>query len=94
MKVAYRVERVCPNGWEATGDQDCANGGHFCDRKAGHAGRCRCPCGTTSTTRPPPGWVGSGLADRGDSFELVGDLIDHPEPRLPSYPSNVDSRED
>lgn len=37
----------CTWGW--AGRPGCNyTGGHFCDRLAGHKGKCRCACGKTS----------------------------------------------
>ncbi len=55
-KVICKIDRRphCPNGWDATKRKPSCNytGGHFCRLLRGHAGRCRCTCGATSTTDP------------------------------------------
>ncbi len=44
----------CTNGWGPTPKFASCNytGGHFCKKLAGHKGRCRCSCGSTSKTKP------------------------------------------
>ena len=49
-------ENVCTNGWAIHNygppyPLDHYTGGHFCDRDAGHPGRCRCFCGATTRTK-------------------------------------------
>ncbi len=45
----------CLNGWAGTNRRPSCNytGGHFCDKLRDHKGRCRCSCGSTSSTKPP-----------------------------------------
>lgn len=44
----------CLNGWKTPkGKAHTYTGGCYCDRENGHKGRCRCDCGSTSTTTPP-----------------------------------------
>jgi hypothetical protein len=50
MRIVLDWRPYCLNGW---GPGGCIyTGGHYCDRLAGHAGRCRCVCGATTTRRP------------------------------------------
>lgn len=44
----------CLNGWKTAKGKYCSyTGGCYCDRENGHSGRCRCVCGSTSSTTPP-----------------------------------------
>lgn len=39
----------CPNGWP--GCDDNYTHGHYCEKQRAHEGRCKCPCGATSTIK-------------------------------------------
>jgi hypothetical protein len=45
------VEDRCLNGW-GPADFHPWSGGHMCERKENHGGRCRCSCGVTTTKIP------------------------------------------
>jgi hypothetical protein len=53
--IVESKELWCLNGWNPTAKYPACNytGGHFCDRKRGHNGRCKCVCGSQSSTVPP-----------------------------------------
>ena len=46
---------ICTNGWDGGGRHRPAcnyTGGHYCCLPKGHKGKCRCSCGSTSSTDP------------------------------------------
>lgn len=50
MTLETSPQAGCLNGW---GPGGCTyTNGHYCERDAGHQGRCRCSCGATTTLRP------------------------------------------